>query len=181
MLQRSLIDVALRRSTSACRPRPTWGRHLARGPGAEHPSWRSSSTAFSAPGMGWSSISRLAARSCSLDRPPVPVGEHSAWVDRCAALGSIRHPHLVELVDYGLIGVAHRFEAWGMPGARCLWPARDAATQAALRSIVSFSARAQDVGRSDRVGPSGRPARQAGPRAKRPYRRSVATRWRWPR
>ena len=64
--------------------------------------------------------------------------EHSAWVDRCAALASIRHPHLVELVDYGLIGVAHRFEALGMPGARRLWPARDAATQAALRSIVSF-------------------------------------------
>ena len=64
--------------------------------------------------------------------------EHSAWVDRCAALASIRHPHLVELVDYGLIGVAHRFETLGMPGARRLWPARDAAAQAALRSVVSF-------------------------------------------
>ena len=54
--------------------------------------------------------------------------EHSAWVDRCAALAGIRHPHLVELVDYGLIGAAHRFEALGMPRARRLWPARDAAT-----------------------------------------------------
>ena len=44
MPQRSLIDVALPRSTSACRRRPTWGRHLARAPGAEHLSWRSSST-----------------------------------------------------------------------------------------------------------------------------------------
>ena len=64
--------------------------------------------------------------------------EHSAWVDRCAALAGIRHPHLVELVDYGLIGAAHRFEALGMPRARRPWPARDAATQAALRSVVSF-------------------------------------------
>ena len=74
--------------------------------------------------------------------------EYSAWVDRCAALASIRHPHLVELVDYGLIGVAHRFEALGMPGARHLWPARDAATQAALRSVVSFlHGRRMSVGR----------------------------------
>ena len=64
--------------------------------------------------------------------------EHSAWVDRCAALAGIRHPHLVELVDYGLIGATHRFEAVGMPGARRLWPARDAAAQAALRAVVSF-------------------------------------------
>ena len=43
MPQRSLIDVALPRSTSACRRRPTWGWHLARAPGTEPLSWRSSS------------------------------------------------------------------------------------------------------------------------------------------
>ena len=90
--------------------------------------------------------------------------EHSAWVDRCAALASIRHPHLVELVDYGLIGVAHRFEALGMPSARRLWPARDAAAQAALRSVVSFLHERRMSAGQNGVGPSGRPARQAGPR-----------------
>ena len=63
---------------------------------------------------------------------------HSAWIDRCAALAGIRHPHLVELVDYGLIGTARRFEALGMPRGRRLWPVRDAATRAALCSVVSF-------------------------------------------
>ena len=29
--------------------------------------------------------------------------EQAAWLDRCAALASVRHPHLVELLDYGLI------------------------------------------------------------------------------
>ena len=61
--------------------------------------------------------------------------EHSAWVDRCAALASIRHPHLVELVDYGLIGVAHRFEALGMPGVRRL--GRPAMPLHRLRSVRS--------------------------------------------
>src|SRR5262245_43788955 len=41
------------------------------------------------------------------------VSEQLRWVERCSVLRALRHPAMAPLVDYGLLGVSSRFEAWG--------------------------------------------------------------------
>jgi len=38
--------------------------------------------------------------------------EQQRWVERCSSLMTLRHPHHVQLVDYGLVGTSRRFEAY---------------------------------------------------------------------
>jgi DNA-binding NtrC family response regulator len=66
-----------------------------------------------------------------------PSREQTDWLRRCATLFVLRHPHLAPLVDYGVVGHL-RFEARGAGLPRRLWRARDAASAAALQSVVEF-------------------------------------------
>lgn len=61
-----------------------------------------------------------------------------AWTARCGALSSMCHPHLVGVVDYGLAGRGHLFEALAAVCPGTPWRARDAATARALHSVVAF-------------------------------------------
>ena len=45
------------------------------------------------------------------------VPEQLRWMERCAAFRTLRHPTMAPLVDYGLLGLSSRFEAWGCGGA----------------------------------------------------------------
>ena len=110
--------------------------------------------------------------------------EQSAWVDRCTALASVRHPHLVELVDYGLIGVTHRFEALRIPQARRLWPTHDARAGVALRSVVSFlhehSMSAGRIGWDRLVDLNGRPALEPDHHTGAPWPAAAEGAWKGP-
>lgn len=87
----------------------------------------------------WVGLRSASGHEVVFSRSPTGAGaEQAAWFDRCAALASVRYPHLVELVDYGLIGATHCFEVLRMPCACSLWRARDPAAGVALRSVVSF-------------------------------------------
>jgi DNA-binding NtrC family response regulator len=59
------------------------------------------------------------------------------WLERCAALARLRHPHLVTLVDYGASGPGERFEAFEAAGP---WPGpqRDPRVSAARARVGVF-------------------------------------------
>ncbi len=64
--------------------------------------------------------------------------EQERWAARCAALYGCRHPHLVELVDFGLIERHDRFEAYRLAAPPVSWARRDGETAGALRAAVAF-------------------------------------------
>ena len=60
------------------------------------------------------------------------------WLERAAALFGVRHPHLAQVVDYGMVGHAQVFQALRLPAAVRPWKARDVLTARALWSAVNF-------------------------------------------
>jgi DNA-binding NtrC family response regulator/tetratricopeptide (TPR) repeat protein len=68
-------------------------------------------------------------------QPSGSPGDRAAWLDRCARLTALWHPHVAELIDFGFDGADSRFEAFPQttPLAR-----RDGAVVAAARSVVWF-------------------------------------------
>lgn len=65
----------------------------------------------------------------------------SEWTERCAALYVRRHPQLVELLDYGAVGRASRFEAFRTHGPLCRWSPGDGEAARALEGAATFLAR----------------------------------------
>jgi len=66
--------------------------------------------------------------------------EQARWLVRCDALHRLTHPAIAQLVDYGVLGIDRRFEAW-----RCDGPWRGApeeARRAADRAVLFFRASA---------------------------------------
>jgi DNA-binding NtrC family response regulator len=79
----------------------------------------------------------------------VPVNDE--WTDRCAALYLRRHPHVVELVDYGALGRRSRFEAFRTHGSIRRWSGGDRAAAQALDSAATFLAgQGLSAGKPDR-------------------------------
>ena len=68
--------------------------------------------------------------------PDAPIS--GAWTERCAALYVRRHPHVVELLDYGALGRASRFEAFRTHGPLCPWSSGDAEATRALEGAATF-------------------------------------------
>jgi DNA-binding NtrC family response regulator/tetratricopeptide (TPR) repeat protein len=62
----------------------------------------------------------------------------SEWTERCAALYVRRHPQLVELLDYGALGRAARFEAFRTHGPLRGWTSGDAEATRALEYAAAF-------------------------------------------
>ena len=72
---------------------------------------------------------------------PLDLSDRTAeesWAARSAALSSMWHPNLVGLVDYGLAGRDHHFEALVASRPGTPWRPRDEATVRALVSVVAF-------------------------------------------
>jgi len=77
------------------------------------------------------------------------------WMTRCDLFQKLHHPSIAPLVDYGLIGESHRFEAWQSSGRWC----GGAASEDARRAAASFlracglSTGPDGVGELHRMGP----------------------------
>ena len=67
------------------------------------------------------------------ERPPGP-----GWAERCAALYVRRHPGLVELVDYGVLGRAGWFEAFRTQGRIRRWPTGGRRANRTLQAVATF-------------------------------------------
>jgi DNA-binding NtrC family response regulator len=80
------------------------------------------------------------ARGCRVDVRIAAVGtlaDRLRWAERCAALAGLWHPNLVRLIDYGLVGSEHRFEAIDPVPERA---SRRRRALAGVRSAVAFIA-----------------------------------------
>jgi transcriptional regulator with GAF, ATPase, and Fis domain len=60
------------------------------------------------------------------------------WLERSASLWAIRHPHLVQVVDYGCLGAIAVFEVLRTPVSVGNRKMRDGGTAQAIRSAVEF-------------------------------------------
>jgi len=85
-------------------------------------------------------------------RPALDDVGHRRWLDRCAALSGLWHPHLLVPFDYGLLPDGRRFEAVhhsirpsGDSAAACLKTMRDAMAFLALAALSGGRADARRV------------------------------------
>jgi DNA-binding NtrC family response regulator len=66
-----------------------------------------------------------------------PSARHR-WLERSSSLWAIRHPHLVQVVDYGCLGATSVFEVLRTRTSVGNWMRRDRGTARAIRSAVEF-------------------------------------------
>ena len=71
-------------------------------------------------------------------RPAAPVAARSTWAIRCSELLSLWHPFLIELIDFGAVGAAERFEVLRVTRPGRLWTRREASAGWAIASVVRF-------------------------------------------
>jgi DNA-binding NtrC family response regulator/tetratricopeptide (TPR) repeat protein len=71
-------------------------------------------------------------------RSAAPPAAQSAWTIRCSELQSLWHPFLVDLLDFGAIGPAGRFEVLRVSDPNRLWTRRDPSAGWAVASAVQF-------------------------------------------
>ena len=68
-------------------------------------------------------------------RPPASPAVRAGWLDRCATLCGVWHPHLISPLDYGLLPDGRRFEAMVAPAAA---PRVPAARRRVLDTVEAF-------------------------------------------